>query len=91
MVEGVGRNPRKERDQILPSGNHADSGNEPLFLFIMTTAHKKEHCYDLRCLLIGRKKNLANEKTAQFITMLFFVGLVHGAFMANKHECTRRL
>ena len=25
--------------------------------------------------LIGRKKNLANEKTARFITMLFFVGL----------------
>ena len=52
--------------------------------FLVTTAHKKEHCYDLRCLLIGRKKNLANEKTERFITMLFFVGLGCNSCLTHK-------
>ena len=43
------------------------------FSSVIITAHRKDHCYDTRCLRIGRKK-LANEKTARIITMIFSVG-----------------
>ena len=45
------------------------------FKFLINKLHRKGHCYDSRCVLIGQNFFSANELTALIITLSFSVGL----------------